>query len=193
MDSFREMKHENALQFLLETCSVEQLREFLNDPQSLDKRAQAVQARLVGDRHRRITSWFSRLGHASYQVTSNIDFAYNCIAWAAGDVERFWWPVGQAYWPDNVPREESLDALIRLFENRGFWRCEDGQVEAGMDKVALYASQGFPTHASRQLPNGRWTSKLGRWEDIEHGEFDLAGTGPDEYGEIVQYLRRPRS
>jgi len=103
MDSFREMKHENALQFLLEACSVEQLQKLLNEPKSLDEFAQAVQERLVGDRDHRITSWFSGLDHASYQVTSNIDFAYNCIAWAAGDIERFWWPSGQAYWPITFP------------------------------------------------------------------------------------------
>jgi hypothetical protein len=59
-----------------------------------------------------------------------------------------------------------------------------------MEKVALHAKHGCPTHIARQLPNGRWTSKLGRWEDIEHDEFDLTGNGLDEYGDIAQYFKR---
>lgn len=34
---------------------------------------------------------------------------------------------------------------------------------------------GIPSHAARQLPNGRWTSKCGQAEDIEHDLRDLEG------------------
>jgi hypothetical protein len=57
--------------------------------------------------------------------------------------------------------------------------------------VALFAdAQGVLLHAARQLPGGRWTSKLGALEDIEHALQDLVGT---EYGSVVQVMKRPVS
>ena len=47
---------------------------------------------------------------------------------------------------------------------------------------------GIPTHASRQLSNGRWTSKLGPSERIEHDFDALEGAA---YGQIAQIMRRP--
>jgi hypothetical protein len=61
-------------------------------------------------------------------------------------------------------------------------------VEPGYEKVALYALAGLPKHAARQLPGGRWTSKLGPLEDVEHALEGLIGTW---YGNVVQILKRP--
>lgn len=58
----------------------------------------------------------------------------------------------------------------------------------GMVKVALMAKAGKPTHMCRQLSNGRWTSKLGQSDDIEH-ELD-ALVGPI-YGDVQCILQRP--
>ncbi len=43
-------------------------------------------------------------------------------------------------------------------------------MEGGVTKVAIYGDIDADswTHAARQLPNGKWTSKLGDFEDIEH-------------------------
>jgi hypothetical protein len=49
------------------------------------------------------------------------------------------------------------------------------------------ATDGEPTHAARQLPNGKWTSKLGRWQDIEH---ELDGLVGEMYGTVKQILKR---
>jgi hypothetical protein len=55
--------------------------------------------------------------------------------------------------------------------------------------VALFvATTGCPTHAARQLASGRWTSKLGKAEDIEHELRDLEG---DVYSSVVLVLKRP--
>jgi hypothetical protein len=43
-------------------------------------------------------------------------------------------------------------------------------------------------HAARQLPSGRWTSKIGVLEDIEHSLRDLEG---DEYGTATVLMKRP--
>jgi hypothetical protein len=61
-------------------------------------------------------------------------------------------------------------------------------VEPGYEKVALFALAGVPKHAARQLPSGRWVSKLGPSEDIEHALHDLTGM---VYGSVVLVMKRP--
>jgi hypothetical protein len=51
----------------------------------------------------------------------------------------------------------------------------------------VYARGGKPTHAARPLSSGRWVSKLGRAEDIEHELNALAG---DLYGVVALVLQR---
>jgi hypothetical protein len=51
----------------------------------------------------------------------------------------------------------------------GYAPCAGDELEAGLEKVALYADEhGEWTHAAPQLPDGWWTSKLGPEEDILH-------------------------
>jgi hypothetical protein len=87
-----------------------------------------------------------------------------------------------------VPRAETVEAFLHAFRTLGYEPCATAEVEDGWQKVALYALAGMPTQAVRLLPGGRWTSKLGPAEDIEH-ELD-ALTGP-LYGAVVRVLRRP--
>lgn len=73
----------------------------------------------------------------------------------------------------------------------GYVECADGELEAGFEKVAIYADAQFtPTHASRQLADGRWTSKLGKLEDIEHDTIDNVNC--PTYGTAVRFMKRPR-
>lgn len=132
---------------------------------------------------------FPHLSETRYKVTSPIDVNYNCIAWAAGDSRSWWEPdaFGQYYWPDTAPREMTLDAYIKAYQSLGYEQCEDGNLEAGYEKVALFVKGGTPTHASRQLQHGNWTSKLGQLHDIEH---ELKGVEGSEYGGVMVYMRR---
>jgi hypothetical protein len=61
-------------------------------------------------------------------------------------------------------------------------------LEDGYEKVALYGNTFLYSHAARQLPNGKWSSKLGRSEDIEHDTPDDVAGGL--YGEVHQYMKR---
>jgi hypothetical protein len=81
-----------------------------------------------------------------------------------------------------------LDAFVRAFVSLGFEPCSTGELEAGFEKVAIYAREGKPTHAARQIADGRWTSKLGKEVDITH---TLVGIEGPAYGQVVAYLRRP--
>jgi len=70
----------------------------------------------------------------------------------------------------------------------GYHQCESAAPEEGFNKVAIFCKpNGKPAHAARQLPHGRWTSKLGDWEDIEHALNAVAGSA---YGTVVVILRK---
>lgn len=138
-----------------------------------------------------LESLFPGLALSPYRVTSPKDRVYDCIAWAAGDVTKWWWPdfAGQEFWPAGVARDETLDAFRDAFRAMGFAECDADADEVGYEKVAIYADQGFPTHAARQLASGRWSSKLGALEDVEHELQALVGT---EYGAVAQVMKRPK-
>lgn len=137
---------------------------------------------------------FPGLVATPYKVTSAATVNYNCIAWAAGDSSRWWWPdeFDQYHWPEEVPRQRTLDAFVQAFASIGFEECRDASSEHGWEKVAIYAkSDGEPSHAARQLRDGTWTSKLGQLQDINHVEpDDVNGT---DYGSPVRFLRRRRN
>ncbi len=135
---------------------------------------------------------FPRLRPENFSVTSPPDRSYNCLAWAAGVTDDWWWPIGKegrTFWPPGVPQMETLEAFQAAFATLGHVSCASEARETGFEKLALFADpHGIPTHAVRQLTNGRWTSKLGRAEDIEHALLDLEG---DVYGTVVLILKRP--
>lgn len=134
---------------------------------------------------------FPGLSASAYRVTSPSSNCYNCIAWAAGDCENWWWPGPNVkdFWPPGVARAETLVAFLEAFTSLGYVACSGDELEPGFERIALFAdAQGMPTHASRQLPSGRWTSKLGNLEDIEHALYDLTGSA---YGSVVQIMKRP--
>ena len=133
------------------------------------------------------------LAQGGYRITSPGDKRYNCIAWAAGDTANWWWPVPpdvpEVFWPPGVARVETLDAFRAVFASLGYAECPGEGVEPSYEKIAIFTNdQGIPLHVARQLCSGRWTSKLGELEDIEHGLHDLEGT---EYGSVVLVMKRP--
>jgi hypothetical protein len=93
----------------------------------------------------------------------------------------------RVYWP--VPVEGyGLESLEQAFRSLGYEPCSDGTHEAEFERVALYAEGQFYTHAARQLPSGKWTSKLGKLEDIEHETPDDVAGGA--YGVVAGFMKR---
>jgi hypothetical protein len=137
---------------------------------------------------------FPRLGY-DCAATSSPARGYNCIAWAAGDNTRWWEPpqpwAPWFYWPSEASVGYAIDDLRSAYHTVGFEECPDGALEDESEKVALYGSQaGVWLHAARQLPNGRWTSKLGREDDIEHGTpYELECR---DYGTVIGFMKRTR-
>src|SRR5262245_5737071 len=136
--------------------------------------------------HERVRAFFPRLTADNYRETSPAAWEYNCIAWAAGVTDTWWWPVPGRYWPPDVPREESIAAFVAAFATLGYGPGTSPELESEIEKVALYASGETPTHAARQLSNGLWSSKLGPAIDIEHTNPDAVAGGV--YGEVVAIL-----
>jgi len=137
-----------------------------------------------------LSRWFQSLTKQNHSITSCATPEYNCVAWAAWETDRWWWPddAGSYYWPSSAPREETLEAFEVAYSTLGYRKCDNRDLEAGSEKIAIFVdASGTPTHAARQLPNGRWTSKCGSLEDIEHELEGLMGT---PYGEVGMVLKR---
>src|SRR5574341_713292 len=94
-----------------------------------------------------LESRLKNLKGSSYKITSPRSRLYNCVAFAAGETHRFWWPTEFSYWPENVPRNETLQGFILAFETLGYARCDHGRLESGFEKIAIYADEdGTLTH-----------------------------------------------
>jgi hypothetical protein len=136
---------------------------------------------------------FPNLVPGTWRQSSPADLNYNCLAFAAGRTDIYWWPDPfpdplNDYWPLGLRREESLEALAELYQSLGYDPCADANLEPGYEKVAVYALGAEPTHAARQMSDGRWTSKLGPQQDIEHDTLESL-SGPC-YGKPVRFFRR---
>src|SRR5262245_31352813 len=79
-----------------------------------------------------------------YEVTSELAWEYNCIAWAAGDDASIWWPGNRPdwYWPDGAPDEETVAAFVKAYETIGYHVCDDDSYDPGYDKIAIYVAEG---------------------------------------------------
>jgi hypothetical protein len=135
---------------------------------------------------------FPNLQDSDFYKTSDETDSYNCIAWAAGDDQRWWQaePFQQYYWPGRLTEWEDVQALVSIYEGLGFVQCHDGSAEPGWEKIAVYAdAKSEWTHAARQLSDGQWTSKLGVGIDITHKTPEVL-VGP-AYGTLVRFLKKP--
>jgi hypothetical protein len=118
--------------------------------------------------------------------------AYNCVAFAANIQDIWWWPdtMEQYYWPENVPREDTLTAFVAAFGTLGYRPTDGGGFEPDVTRIALFSRDGkHTTHVCREVGDGLWVSKLGRAEDVEHG---LESLDDYDYGKIHTFLACPR-
>ena len=89
-----------------------------------------------------------------------------------------------------------MESFVQAYAAIGYEVCGSGsrEPEVGFQKIALYVDEdGVPTHAARQLPNGEWTSKLGRSEDISHRTLEALESGENKmlgYGSAALILKK---
>jgi hypothetical protein len=109
---------------------------------------------------------FPNLAASGYRITGPATKQYNCIAWAAGDQDA-WWQVdlADAYWPQGIPADGTVQSLVALFQSLGYEVCDSPELETDFDKVAIYAKgRSTPTPpASRRTAIGpaNWASWCG--------------------------------
>ena len=126
-----------------------------------------------------------------YHVTSDETPEYNCVAWSLEDNERWWQPFPNDYqfWPEIASESYSTSAYKKMFMlHYRFEECDSPDFEEGYEKIAIYGSRCQFTHVARQLADGRWASKLGDWEDIEHNT--LKALESQDYGNVECVLKR---
>jgi hypothetical protein len=138
---------------------------------------------------------FPGLTAGSYKLTSPKDGKYNCVAWAVGDIRRYWDDVRYKgrrikgyYWPDGISAD-TVDGWKAVFTLHGYSECESEAFDADFEKVAIYVyPNGDPSHVTRQMGSGKWSCKLGVSFDIEHETLDsLKG---EEYGTVGVIMQR---
>jgi hypothetical protein len=133
------------------------------------------------------------LATTSYEIKSDPTIRYNCFAWAARDSANYWDPlqIGKGYfWPLGPPAFPNLASYVAAYETQRFRECNSTSLEPGKEKIAIFVDRaGDPFHAARQLPSGRWTSKLGDKHDIEHGLADIDGARL--IGRLAVVMERP--
>ena len=132
------------------------------------------------------------LAGTNWSDESPVTDAYNCIAFAFGDTQNWWWPKKGFgyYWPPGFPLDDSVDNLIRIFEVHGYSCCDSPGPESGYERVVIFCQNRKFKHASRQVRSGRWASKLGLEQDIEHERAEHVACSA--YGTVEQFLRRKR-
>jgi hypothetical protein len=124
-----------------------------------------------------------RLKQTQYDILRTSAKTYNCIGWALGTSTDWVWPGTSV---------ADFDHLTAAF---GYHRIQtlDFRLDMGLKKIVLYGKwvdgKWEPTHMARQMPDGTWTSKLGKLPLIRHlRPSDLNGTS---YGKpIAVYVRR---
>jgi hypothetical protein len=162
-----------------------------------------MKKRLISDRENALP----HLAREGYEVSSIETWKYNCIAFAAGDEEHWWWPI-RGHWPEGVKRELAIPRFIEAYETKDYRVCKRCSgwayffrlitfrdtgphiLEHKYEKIAIFVLNGEPTHAAIQLSDGRWKSKLGPWEDIEHNT--IKAVEDHIYGKAVVFMSRER-
>ena len=69
------------------------------------------------------------LAGTDYEITSEYNERYNCLAWAFNDDSKKWSPDPRDayYWPDDIGYDGSLESLIKYIEREGFEFCGNNE------------------------------------------------------------------
>ena len=135
-----------------------------------------------------LTRAFPNLASEGFDIVDEPSTRYNCIAYAAGDTDKWWWLDGVNYWSPWARPTNRIESLKEAFSALGYEPCDDIGAEADYQKVALYNIQGEMTQAALQMPSARWRSKMGQGPVIEHRSPQSLSDGI--YGRPTIFMRR---
>ena len=121
-------------------------------------------------------------------ITSPQEWTYNCVAWVLDYKDRWMEPSPAGVWP--VPHSGfSVVAYSEMFAHFGYEGCADGSLESGFEKIVIYGDTSARfSHVAKQLPDGRWSSKLGELSDVKHSTPDVLMS--QLYGSPLMFMRR---
>lgn len=144
-----------------------------------------------------VEAHFPTLARDGYAITSPRDDKYNCVAWVVRDQGRWWEPgLDGAYWPREIDEDEldegDLEEYLTVFESYGFRRCADGELEDGVEKIAVHAAEGMFSHVAFQRPDGDWSSKLGMLNDVRYECVASLCGGGSQYPGVSVFMSRTR-
>src|SRR4051812_42310617 len=94
--------------------------------------------------HEALRAALPRLTADNYRISSPATWEYNCVAWAVGVTDTWWWPLPGRYWPSGVPREETVEAFLAGFASLGYFPITAEGPDPDVERVALYARGGVP-------------------------------------------------
>jgi hypothetical protein len=131
-------------------------------------------------------------GGVGYRDTSEETIIYNRLSWALGITWTRYDPEPKCtryFWFPGLPRKWDEPTIRLLFENHDYSLAENSEFELGYEKVVFYSDdKAIPQHFARQLPNGKWTSKIGDLNDIEHDTLECLVS--PLYGRLGLVLKR---
>ncbi|MFT3909943.1 MAG: hypothetical protein QM737_10990 [Ferruginibacter sp.] len=143
---------------------------------------------------RQIARYWPNLA-ANYHKTSEQTIDYNCVAWIVNQTDN---PIDFSVDEegDPLPDADLTSAPYKAyFESIGFTECENGDLEEGFQKIAIYEfPDGQFAHVAKQLENGHWSSKIGELEDIEHyslNALEYENYNGECYGVVKFFMKRP--
>jgi hypothetical protein len=107
---------------------------------------------------------FPALRSQPYQITSPINLRYNCVAFAAGDIQRWWWPdeAGEDAWPETVARAETVECFRDAFATLGYAVCANDVHEPGYERLRCLRSQTFQNTPPANSPAGAGPANSGQ-------------------------------
>ena len=118
------------------------------------------------------------------------DPACNCIAFALGDLENFWYDAGMSgyHWPPDFPSADTMEGWVRVFAVHGYEDASDGSFEQEFEKSRSMEPMRRLSTLLVKGKNGAWVSKMGRGHDIEHPT--LHAIQGDIIGSVVKIMKR---
>jgi len=123
-----------------------------------------------------------------YLIPNSESEEYNCISHTIGRNDKISFPLGDDtdYWP--VINEKTKEAFDDFYEYHGFEKCSlDFSYDPNYIKVALFLNNDIPKHASMQVDDFWWVSKIGRLGILKHDLFEIED---DVYGKVEQIYKK---
>ena len=125
----------------------------------------------------------------NFDFSSEVDFNYNCFAWALSYPDKYFANSKGSYWPWKQFSDSTVEGFVGVCQLHGFGPSDNEDFKPGYEKIAIFEDEEGISHACRTDRIGRWKSKLGVGPDIDHYTLSALKEG---YGQIVKILEKRR-